>query len=217
MGGMKVGVLISGRGSNMAALADACAAPGFPAEIAVVVSDVPGAGGLALAAARGIEAVAIDRKAFPDRAAFEDALDAALRGAGVEIVCLAGFMRVLGPGFLARWPDRVLNIHPSLLPAFRGLDTHARTIAAGVRIAGCTVHVVTPALDDGPILVQAAVPVLPDDTPLSLAERILHEEHRCYPVALRWMAEGRVSIDAGRAVIAGAAVPAGALRVPATE
>lgn len=217
MGGMKVGVLISGRGSNMAALADACAAPGFPAEIAVVVSDVPGAGGLALAAARGIEAVAIDRKGFPDRAAFEDALDAALRGAGVEIVCLAGFMRVLGPGFLARWPDRVLNIHPSLLPAFRGLDTHARTIAAGVRIAGCTVHVVTPALDDGPILVQAAVPVLPDDTPLSLAERILHEEHRCYPVALRWMAEGRVSIDAGRAVIAGAAVPAGALRVPATE
>jgi phosphoribosylglycinamide formyltransferase-1 len=213
----KVGVLLSGRGSNMAALADACAAPGFPAEIAIVVSDVPGAGGLALAEARGIRSVALDRRGFPDRASFEAALDTTLRAAGVEIVCLAGFMRVLGPAFLARWPDRVLNIHPSLLPAFRGLDTHARTLAAGVRIAGCTVHVVTPALDDGPILVQAAVPVLPDDTPLSLAGRILHEEHRCYPAALRWMAEGRVTIEAGRAVIADAAVPAGTLAVPATE
>lgn len=214
---MKVGVLISGRGSNMAALADACAAPGFPAEVAIVVSDVPDAGGLAVAEARGISAVAVDRRAFPDRAAFEAALDATLRAAGVEIVCLAGFMRVLGAAFLARWPDRVLNIHPSLLPAFRGLDTHARTLAAGVRISGCTVHVVTPALDDGPILVQAAVPVWPDDTPLSLAERILREEHRCYPAALRWMAEGRVSIEAGRAVIAGVAVPTGALAVPATQ
>jgi phosphoribosylglycinamide formyltransferase-1 len=213
----KVAVLISGRGSNMAALADACAAPGFPAEVVIVVSDVPHAGGLAAARARGIAAVALDRRDYSSRADFEAALDETLRAAGVEIVCLAGFMRVLGAGFLARWPDRVLNVHPSLLPAFRGLDTHARTIAAGVRIAGCTVHVVTPALDDGPILVQAAVPVLPDDTPSSLAARILVEEHRCYPAALRWLAEGRVSIEAGRARIAGTASPARGLAVPATE
>lgn len=217
MGGMKVGVLVSGRGSNMLALAEACAAPDFPAEIAMVVSDVPAAGGLAAARERGLPAVAVDRTAFANRAAFEAALDDALRHAGVEIICLAGFMRVLSAGFLANWTGRVLNIHPSLLPAFRGLDTHARTIAAGVRIAGCTVHIVTPALDDGPILIQAAVPVRPDDTPASLAARILVQEHRCYPAALRWMAEGRVSIEDGRAVVAHGATPEAALTVPATQ
>lgn len=199
MARLKVGILLSGRGSNMVALAEACARPGYPAEIVLVASDVPSAAGLERARALGLPTRAIDRRAFPDRAAFEAALDAALRDAGAELICLAGFMRVLDAAFVGRWPDRILNIHPSLLPAFRGLDTHARALAAGVRVSGCTVHVVTPSLDDGPILCQAAVPVLADDTATTLAARILDQEHRCYPAALRWMAEQRVTVEGGRA------------------
>lgn len=214
MGRLKVGILMSGRGSNMAALADACAAPDFPAEIALVLSDIPGAGGLDHAALRGLPAATIDRKAHASKAGFEAAMDEALRQAGVELICLAGFMRVLSADFVERWRDRILNIHPSLLPAFPGLDTHVRALAAGVKVAGCTVHVVRTAVDDGPILVQAAVPVLDGDDPAALAARILVEEHRCYPMALRWIAEGRVSIDGNRTRIAGAQAAEAPLRNP---
>lgn len=199
MGRLNVAILLSGRGSNMEALAHACAAPDFPARIVLVASDVPTAPGLDRARRLGLPVAALDRAAFPDRATFEAALDDRMRQAGAELICLAGFMRVLGRDFVARWPGRILNIHPSLLPAFRGLDTHARALAAGVAITGCTVHVVTPALDDGPILLQAAVPVQPDDTADSLAARVLAAEHRCYPAALRWVAEGRVTLAEGRA------------------
>jgi phosphoribosylglycinamide formyltransferase-1 len=214
MGRLKVGVLISGRGSNMLALAEACAAADFPAEIVLVLSDSPDAGGLAAAAQRGIATSAIDRKAHRTKAEFEAAVDAALHAAGVELICLAGFMRVLSADFVGSWHDRILNVHPSLLPAFPGLHTHERALAAGVRLAGCTVHVVRPVVDDGPILVQAAVPVLDGDDAAALAARILVEEHRCYPMALRWVAEGRVTIEANRARIADAAAGTGALRNP---
>jgi phosphoribosylglycinamide formyltransferase-1 len=214
MGRLKVGVLISGRGSNMLALAEACAAADFPAEIVLVLSDSPDAGGLAAAAQRGIATSAIDRKAHRTKAEFEAAVDAALHAAGVELICLAGFMRVLSADFVGSWHDRILNVHPSLLPAFPGLHTHERALAAGVRLAGCTVHVVRPVVDDGPILVQAAVPVLDGDDAAALAARILVEEHRCYPMALRWVAEGRVTIEANRARIADTAAGTGALRNP---
>ena len=180
----RVAVLISGRGSNMEALVAAAAAPGFPAEIVAVVADKPDAGGLARAADAGIATRAVERKSYPDRGAFEAALDTALREAGAEFICLAGFMRILSADFVARWPDRILNIHPSLLPSFRGLDTHARALEAGVKIHGVTVHIVTASLDDGPILGQAAIPVLEGDTPDSLAARILAVEHRLYPANL---------------------------------
>jgi phosphoribosylglycinamide formyltransferase-1 len=214
MGRLKVGVLISGRGSNMLALAEACAAADFPAEIALVLSDSPDAGGLAAAAQRGIATAAVDRKAHRSKPEFEAAVDAALHAAGVELICLAGFMRVLSADFVGHWHDRILNVHPSLLPAFPGLHTHERALAAGVRLAGCTVHVVRPVVDDGPILVQAAVPVLDGDDAAALAARILVEEHRCYPMALRWVAEGRVTIEANRARIADTAAGTGALRNP---
>ena len=180
----RVAVLISGRGSNMDALVAAAAQPGYPAEIVAVFADKADAGGLASAAAAGIPARAVPRKAYPDRAAFEAALDAAIREAGTEFICLAGFMRILSADFVARWPERILNIHPSLLPSFRGLDTHARALEAGVRIHGVTVHIVTASLDDGPILGQAALPVLENDTPESLARRVLALEHRLYPATL---------------------------------
>jgi phosphoribosylglycinamide formyltransferase-1 len=215
VGRLRVAVLISGRGSNLQALLAACRDPAMPAEIVLVVSNRPAAGGLAHAAAAGIETAAIDHCAFADRAAFEAALDARLRAAAVELICLAGFMRLLTAGFIEAWRDRLVNIHPSLLPAFPGLDTHARAIAAGVRFAGCTVHLVRYDTDTGPILVQAAVPVRPDDDPGSLAARVLAEEHRIYPLALRWLAEGRVRVEGERAVIAGVSAPAGAAICPA--
>jgi phosphoribosylglycinamide formyltransferase-1 len=180
----KVGVLISGRGSNLQALLDAAADPGYPAEIALVISNRPGAYGLDRAQAAGVATATIDHTRFADRPAFEAALDAALRDAGCEIVCLAGFMRVLSGGFVAAWAGRILNIHPSLLPAFRGLHAQRQALDAGVKIAGCTVHVVTPELDDGPILAQAAVPVEDADDEASLSARILEQEHRIYPTAL---------------------------------
>jgi phosphoribosylglycinamide formyltransferase-1 len=208
MAKLRLGVLISGRGSNLQALIDACARPGFPAEIAVVVSNEPDAHGLKRAEAAGIATQVIDHRPFRDRGAFETEVDAALRAAGVEVACLAGFMRLLTEPFVARWRDRLINIHPSLLPAYKGLDTHARALADGVRFSGCTVHFVRPAMDDGPIIVQAAVPVLATDDAVALAARVLEAEHRCYPLAVRLIAEGRVKVAGNRVTIDGA---------PATE
>ena len=190
----RVAVLISGRGSNLEALMEAARAADFPAEIVQVISNRPAAAGLDLARQAGIEAVAIDHTACDGRAAFESEVGAALERAGAELVCLAGFMRLLTAGFIAHWRDRLINIHPSLLPLFPGLDTHARALAAGVKLAGCTVHFVREETDSGPIIGQAAVPVLPDDTPETLAARVLEAEHRLYPACLRLVAEGRVSV-----------------------
>jgi phosphoribosylglycinamide formyltransferase-1 len=204
---MKVAVLISGRGSNLKALLNACASPDFPAQIVSVVSDHADAGGLDHAKAFGVPYDTIERHAYPDKAAFEAALDGAIRSKGAELVCLAGFMRLLSADFLAGWGDRIINIHPSLLPAFRGLNTHERVIEAGVRISGCTVHVVRPAMDDGPILGQAAVPVFPNDTPDDLAGRVLLAEHRAYPLALRLLAQKRLQIEADTVTYAGRISP----------
>src|SRR6185437_5581598 len=179
-------ILISGRGSNMAALLDAARDPGYPATIVLVVSNLPGAAGLRLAAEAGVPTLAIDHRPFDkDRAAHEHRIDSALRNAGAETVCLAGYMRLLTPGFVAAWQGRMLNIHPSLLPAFPGLHTHARALEAGAKLHGCTVHLVTETMDAGPILAQAAVPLLPGDTESTLAARVLAQEHVIYPAALR--------------------------------
>ena len=182
---VKVGILISGRGSNMSALIAAATAEDYPAEIALVIANLPEAGGLEAARAEGVEAIAIDSRPFgKDRQAHEQAMDAALREAGVQVICLAGFMRLLTPWFVDAWSGRMLNIHPSLLPDFKGLHTHARAIAAGKEEAGCSVHIVTADLDDGPILGQARVPVLPGDDENTLAARVLKAEHRLYPQCL---------------------------------
>ena len=187
----RVAILISGRGSNMAALIAATRDPDYPAEIVLVVSNRPDAAGLALARDAGVPALAIDHRRFPgDRGAHEAAIDAALREARVEIVCLAGYMRLMTPRLIDPWQGRMLNIHPSLLPAFPGLHTHARALAAGVKLHGCTVHIVTQTMDEGPILAQAAVPVLPGDTEAVLAARVLAQEHLAYPLALRLFAGG---------------------------
>jgi phosphoribosylglycinamide formyltransferase-1 len=215
MARLKLGVLISGRGSNLRSLIAACAAPDYPAEIALVISNVAAAGGLAFAAEAGLRTVTIRHKDFADRGAFDAAVEAELVGAGVELICLAGFMRILGPEILTRWRDKVVNIHPSLLPAFRGLHVHEQALAAGVKISGATVHIVRPAVDDGPILVQGAVPVAADDTPETLAARVLETEHRIYPLAVRLIAEKRVRIDGDRALIDGRAPIASALLSPA--
>ena len=196
----RVGVLISGRGSNLQALIDACQAPDYPAEIVVVIANVAGAQGLARAEAAGIPTLTINHKAFPSRDAFDAALDEALKEARVEILCNAGFMRLHTPGFVERWRDRHLNIHPSLLPAFRGLDTHARVIEAGCKFSGCTVHFVRSEMDEGPIVAQAAVPVLGDDTPDSLAARVLEVEHRLYPHALALVASGAIYVRGERVI-----------------
>ena len=187
----RVAVLISGRGSNLAALLAAARDPAYPAEIALVLSNRPEAAGLAHAAAAGVPTRVIAHRPFgADRAAHEGAIDATLREAGIELVCLAGYMRRLTPRLVDAWAGRMLNVHPSLLPAFPGLDTHARALAAGVKLAGCTVHLVTATVDEGPILAQAAVPVLPDDTEASLAARVLAQEHAIYPMALAALAAG---------------------------
>lgn len=183
MARVKVAVLISGRGSNMMALLDAAAAPDCPYEIVLVASNVPTAAGLAAAERRGIATWARSHKGM-ERAAFDTMLDAELRRAGAKVIALAGYMRLLSPEFIAGWRDRIVNIHPSLLPAYKGLDTHARALAAGDKVAGCSVHVVTDALDDGPVLARAEVPILAGDTAETLARRVLVEEHRLYPKAL---------------------------------
>jgi formyltetrahydrofolate-dependent phosphoribosylglycinamide formyltransferase len=186
----RTAVLISGRGSNLAALLAAAKDPPYPAEIALVVSNVPGAGGLALAEAGGVATVTIDHKSFHDRAAHEAAILDVLEAAEIELVCLAGYMRKLTPLLVGRYAGRMLNIHPSLLPAFPGLHTHERALAAGAKLHGCTVHLVTEGLDEGPIVAQAVVPVLPDDTADTLAARVLVQEHIIYPRALALLASG---------------------------
>ena len=188
---LRVAVLISGRGSNMAALLDAAATPGYPAEVALVLSNRPDAAGLDHARARGIEALCVDHRPHGrDRAAHEAAIHAELQARGIGLVCLAGYMRLLTPFLVDAWAGRMLNIHPSLLPALPGLDTHARALAAGCKLHGCTVHLVTDVMDEGPILAQAAVPVLPGDDAGTLAARVLRQEHLLYPLALRLMAAG---------------------------
>src|SRR5215210_9213820 len=185
----------------MASLIETAKAADYPAEIAVVVSNRPEAEGLARAAAVGVASAVVDHKTYPEREAFERALDEELLAHGVELLCLAGFMRILTPWFINRWSGRMLNVHPSLLPLFTGLHTHRRALEAGVRIHGCTVHFVTPELDAGPIIAQAAVPVLPDDTAKTLADRILTAEHKLYPFALGLAATGAAVLEGGRVVL----------------
>jgi phosphoribosylglycinamide formyltransferase-1 len=196
----RVAVLISGRGSNLKALIAACADADFPAEIALVFSNVEAAEGLAAAREASIATVAFSHKGFESREAFDAAVDAELTKAGIELVCLAGFMRIQSEGFVRKWEGRMINIHPSLLPSFKGIRVHQQALDAGVKISGCTVHFVAAELDSGPIIAQAAVPVLPGDTVETLAARVLEEEHRIYPEALKLLAEGHVQLDNGRAV-----------------
>ncbi len=203
--GRRTAVLISGSGSNLQALLDATALPGSSAEIVLIVSNRADAFGLERARRAGVPARVIPHRGYPDRASFDAAVDAALRDAGVELVCLAGFMRLLTAPFVEAWRDRMLNIHPSLLPSFRGADAHVQALMAGVRVSGCTVHLVRPEMDTGPILLQGLVPVLPDDTVETLSRRTLEVEHVCYPRALELLASGRVTIAAGLARIDGIA------------
>jgi phosphoribosylglycinamide formyltransferase-1 len=193
-----IGVLISGRGSNLQSLIDASAAGRLPARIAVVISNRADAAGLARAAAAGIETLVLPHKAYPTRADYDAALASALSSRGVSLVCLAGFMRLVGAPLLDAFPNAIVNIHPSLLPAFPGVDAQAQAIAHGVKVSGVTVHLVTGELDGGPIVMQAAVPVRDDDTAASLAERILAEEHRIFPLAVRTVLEGRWRLDGRR-------------------
>jgi phosphoribosylglycinamide formyltransferase 1 len=207
----RVAVLISGRGSNLRALIEHCAAPGASAKIALVISDRPDAPGLEHARAAGIRAEAVGQRQPPQ---LERTLNDLLQASEVGLICLAGFMRILSPDFVAAWRDRLLNIHPSLLPAFRGLDTHRRALEAGVRFHGCTVHFVRAEVDAGPIVVQGTVPVRQDDTADSLAARVLALEHRCYPLALDLVASGRAQVMGERVEIAGASAPEAVLLNP---
>ena len=207
-------ILISGRGSNMEAVLDAR----LPARVAAVISNNPQARGLEIARSRGVATAVADHRAYPDRAAFESALAAEIDRHRPDLVVLAGFMRILTPAFVQRYAGRIMNIHPSLLPAFPGLDTHRRALEAGACLHGCTVHFVTPALDGGPIIAQAVVPIHPDDTEARLAARVLAEEHRIYPQAIRWFCEGRLRIGRSGAVTVDAARPAeGALTAPSLD
>lgn len=215
MARLKLGVLISGRGSNLQALIDAAAGTDFPAEVALVLSNKAEAPGLERARRAGIATATLLHRDFPDKPAFEQAMTEALEAAGVQLVCLAGFMRLLSPWFVEHWHDRLINIHPSLLPAFPGLDTHRRALEAGVRFHGCTVHYVRAAMDSGPIIAQAVVPVLPGDREDDLAARVLMQEHRAYPLAVRLIAEGRVRVADERAEILGEVPPIAPLLNPA--
>ncbi len=198
----RLAILISGRGSNMMALVEAARAPDYPADIAAIVSSRPDAAGLLWARAQGLPATLVDHKAYASREAFDAAVDQVLAAAGVEFIALAGFMRIQTPGFVRKWQARQLNIHPSLLPAFKGLHPQAQALAAGVKISGCTVHFVTEELDGGPIIAQAAVPVSETDSPDLLAARILAAEHRLYPQALALVAAGKARLCEGRVRIA---------------
>ena len=208
----RVAILISGRGSNMSALIEAAAAPDYPAEIVLVIANRPGAAGLQIAAGHGITTAVIDHTAFTIKQDFEAAIDAALQAAKIDLVCLAGFMRLLTADFTERWRDRLLNIHPSLLPDFPGLDTHARALEAGARRHGATVHFVRAETDSGPIIAQCALDISPGDTPDSLAARVLALEHRLYPEALRRVAAGEVRVEGERAVPDADSTPAGPRR-----
>lgn len=194
----RIVLLISGRGSNMEAIVRACAEQGWPATIAAVIANRPDAKGLQFAAAHGIATAVVDHKAYPARESFDAALAAAIDAHAPDLVVLAGFMRILGEGFVRRYEGRMLNIHPSLLPAFPGLHTHERAIEAGCKAAGATVHFVTPELDHGPIVMQSVVPVRADDTPDALAARVLATEHVIYPLAVRWFVEGKLVVEGGR-------------------
>jgi len=210
----RIVILISGRGSNMVALLDA----GIPAQIAAVISNDPAATGLQTAAERGIATVALDHRQYPDRERFDAALAEAIDAHAPDLVVLAGFMRILTAGFVARYAGRMLNIHPSLLPSFPGLHTHRQALQSGVRVHGATVHFVTPQLDHGPIVIQAAVPVLPDDDEDRLAARVLAQEHRIYPQAVRWFCADRLAVDAaGRVTVRAATAPAAALLNPSPD
>lgn len=210
----RTAVLISGRGSNMAALVNAAREPSFPAEISMVLSNRADAAGLAFAEEQGIATMVLSHRDYADRIAFDAALDANLRIAGIEIVCLAGFMRILTPWLVERWRNRMINVHPSLLPSFKGLDTHARALETGVRVHGCTVHFVRAEMDEGPIILQAAVPVRADDTPDTLAARVLEQEHVIYPKGLALLAAGRLQVENERTVVDGERTPRDVLVVP---
>ncbi len=213
----RVAVLISGRGSNMAALIEAAKDKTYPAEIVLVVSNKPDVGGLATARAAGIATDVVDHtKAGKDRAVFERALQAVLEKHRIDFVCLAGFMRLLTPWLVGQWQNRMLNIHPALLPAFKGLDTHKRALAAGATVHGATVHFVVPDMDSGPIIMQGAVAIQPGDSEATLSARVLAVEHRIYPLALRLVADGRVSIENGRCFVDGKPVPDAADLVPSS-
>lgn len=215
----RVAVLISGRGSNLAALIAAAREKDYPAEIVGIVSDNPEAAGLKLSAPNGIAARVVERKDFADKAGHDAAIDATLRELGVEVVALAGYMRLLTPEFVGKWSGRMVNIHPALLPSFKGLDTHRKAIEAGVRIHGCTVHFVTAAMDDGPVIAQAAVPVLAGDTEDALAARVLKAEHKLYPTALSLVCRGKAKMEGGRTVyaLAGSAQPNAGQHIMAPE
>lgn len=200
----RTAVLISGRGSNMAALVRAAEAPDFPAEIALVLSNRADAAGLEFAHAHGIPTLVLSHKDYADRLAFDAALDAHLKAEGIEIVCLAGFMRLLTPWLVECWRNRMINVHPSLLPSFKGLHTHERALEAGVRFHGCTVHFVRAEMDEGPIILQAAVPIEAGDTPDVLADRVLAQEHIIYPKGLELLASGRLTVADERVEITGA-------------
>jgi len=211
----RVAVLISGRGSNMAALIEAAKDKSYPAEIVLVLSNKADAGGLVTARDNGIATEIVDHTQFgKDRVAFDAAMQSKLEAHRVDLVCLAGFMRLLSPGFVGLWQNGMLNIHPALLPAFKGLDTHARALTEGAKIHGATVHFVVAEMDAGPIIMQGAVAVRPDDTEAALAARVLAVEHRIYPSALKLVAEGRVRVVDGRCLIDGVAVPDAAALVP---
>jgi phosphoribosylglycinamide formyltransferase 1 len=204
----RVAVLVSGRGSNMAALIEAAKDKSYPAEVVLVLSNRPDAGGLLVARAAGIATEVVDHTIFgKDRSGFERVLQAVLEKHRIDLVCLAGFMRLLTAEFVKRWQGRMLNIHPALLPAFKGLDTHKRVLEAGAKVHGATVHFVVPEMDSGPIIAQGAVPVRPSDTEEALAIRVLKVEHRIYPIALKLLAEGRIRIEKGRCLIDGIPVP----------
>lgn len=204
---LKLGILISGRGSNMKAIIDLCADTTSPVEISLVLSNKAQAAGLDVAHAAGIPTSVVDHKDYENREQFEQALTRELLSHGVELVCLAGFMRVLTAEFVNAWPDRILNVHPSLLPSFRGLDAQAQALDAGVRLAGCSVHLVTNELDGGPIIAQAAVPVLPDDTEHSLSQRILVQEHNIYPKTIAEIAKGHIILRDGRVIFSAQEFP----------
>lgn len=210
----RVGVLISGRGSNLQALIDACKSRDYPAAIVCVISNVAGAEGLTRAQREEIATYVVPHAAYESREAFDETMDKILCSSGVSLVCLAGFMRVLSEKFVRKWRGHLVNIHPSLLPGFKGLNVHRRVIESGARISGCSVHFVVPELDSGPIIAQAAVPVWPDDTPGALATRTLAAEHRLYPLALRLLGEDRVRLEGERAVFRDAGQAVGELFSP---
>jgi phosphoribosylglycinamide formyltransferase 1 len=193
----RIVILVSGRGSNLAALLRACVDEAWPARVVAVISNRPQAGALALAAEHGVPSAVVDHRAFPDREAFDAALAECIDTFAPDWVVLAGFMRILTTGFVERYAGRMINIHPSLLPAFPGLHTHRRAIEAGCKLAGATVHLVTPTLDHGPIIAQATVPVLPGDDEATLAARVLAAEHRLFPMALRWCVEDQLQVEGG--------------------